>query len=206
MHENGGWEGAYHRYCFDGMNWQEGANLRNKFHRQLIEAGDVGERLKVSSEILCWGRMKPMDGALHDSLNRSLDLLSNGTGESLKQICSRRIATVSKIYEMWDPTKWVIYDSYCVRGLQWLVSPYLAAHSSPATEALLRFPWPAGRKGQPMQGFVRLGTEKQARLGFLYASWLCRAIAEQLNRSGRTDHFWEAFHVEMAAFQIGHEV
>jgi hypothetical protein len=57
-----------------------------------------------------------------------------------------------------------------------------------------------------VSGFPRLGTQQQARLGFIYASWLCRGIAEGLNENGNQQLQWQAYHIEMVAFQIGHEV
>jgi len=125
---------------------------------------------------------------------------------NLNQVCAERIASISKIYEMWNPAAWVIYDSYCAKGLQWLVSQLWNQNGNRTHANILKFPWPPGRVGAPVSGFPRLGTQQQARLGFIYASWLCRAIAERLNENGNQQLQWQAYHIEMVAFQIGHEV
>ena len=98
---------------------------------------------------------------------------------------------------MWSPASWVIYDSYCAKGLQWLVSQYWNQNGEQVHENFLRFPWPTGRVGAPVNGFPRLGTPRQARLGFIYASWLCRAIAEQLNDNENQALAWQAYHIEI---------
>jgi len=144
-------------------------------------------------------------------LQRSLHILNNLNHNNYENVYSGRIASMSKIYEMWHPANWVIYDSYCARGLQWLVSQWWNLPGNYNTyEDILRLPSPPGRAIRPVDGFPRLNTQHslQATLGFIYASWLCRAIATQLNIGGNhaQDITWQAYHIEMVAFQLGHEV
>jgi len=72
----------------------------------------------------------------------------------------------------------------------------------------LKFPLPRGRAVDPINGFPLLGSVRQTRLGFIYASWLWRTIANQLNEVGNhvLDFDWQAYHIEMVAFQLGHKV
>ncbi len=201
---DGGWLCALHRYQFEGINYIEGQDLRNEFHNTIINTNNIDERIVVANDILQWGNMLPLNENMASSLDASLNSLDNEENLNFEHICVDRIASISKVYEMWDPAKWIIYDSYCAKGLQQIVS-YLWHHNAHEVhDDLLRFPWPPGRVGAPVNGFPRLGTERQAKLGFVYASWLCRAIANTLNQN--QEDMWQAFHVEMVAFQLGHEV
>jgi len=203
-HENGGWLNALHRYNFEDMNHIDGQNQRNIFHNAIQNANNLNQRINVANEIMDWGNMLPLNENMMANLDMTLHSLDNDENLNLNNICVDRIASISKIYEMWDPAAWVIFDSYCAKGLQWLVSNMWGANNNKTHEDLLRFPWPPGRVGEPIDGFPRLGTERQARLGFIYVSWLCRAIAEILDHDQQEE--WQAYHVEMVAFQIGHEV
>jgi len=205
-HQRGGWWEALQRYQFQNMDYIAGQDVRMQFHELLVNAADLADLVAVSNQILRWSNMPHLNEQMENSLQESLIQLANENHGNLNQVCAKRIASISKIYEMWEPTEWIIYDSYCAKGLQWLVSQIWNQNDENANAILLRFPWPPGRVGGPVNGFPRLGTENQARLGFLYASWLCRAIAEQLNNNERHDLVWRAYHIEMVAFQIGHEV
>jgi hypothetical protein len=109
---------------------------------------------------------------------------------------------------MWDLDNWVIYDSYCARGLQWLISGLWQSIGHRTNERLLKLPWPPGRVGSPVAGFPRTAdtSPKQKRLAFIYGSWLCKAIAELLAAIDNNIFHWRPFHIEMIAFQLGHEI
>jgi hypothetical protein len=125
----------------------------------------------------------------------------------LPGIFLRRAATTSKIYAALHPERWVIYDSRVAVRLaalvrQWWDEENGGVHTS---SAFLRFPIPPGRAAiQERDGFPGLGTEKQARIAFFYASWLCRQIAARLDPDGEATPddrpHWTAQLVEMALF------
>lgn len=205
-HRLGSWWNTLQRYQFNGMNYLEGQNVRNCFHKQLVQAERPDERLCVANRILEWGKMPLLSASMERSLNDSLNALNNENTGIFDYLYSNRIASISKVYEMWNPALWVIFDSYCARGLQWLVGELWKVQGHEKHSNVLKIPWPPGRVGRPCEGFPHLGSVRQAKLGFLYSSWLCRAIANQLNQVGNQPIVWKAYHVEMVAFQIGHEV
>jgi hypothetical protein len=205
-HPFGDWWNALQRYQFNGMNYITGQNVRHQFHQQIVQALDLNQKIIVANQILEWGQMQPLSAEMEENLEGCLELLNNVNAGPFDQLYSDRIASISKVYEMWNPAAWVIFDSYCARGLQWLVSEFWNEQGGEIHANILRFPWPPGRVGQPWSGFPRLGSLQQARLGFLYSSWLCRAIANQLNQYEHQPITWQAYHIEMVAFQIGHEV
>lgn len=205
-HQLGNWWNALKRYNFNGANYIQGQNIRNDFHDQLLKAVDLNAKIVIANNILDWGNMNPLSKEMEIHLDKSLNILNNEHTGINDNLYSDRIASISKVYEMWNPNKWVIFDSYCARGLQWIISNYWTALGQDRHVELLRIPWPPGRVGQPLDDFPRLGTRKQAMLGFLYTSWLCRAIANKLNKNENNEIVWQAYHVEMVLFQIGHEV
>lgn len=106
---------------------------------------------------------------------------------------------------MWNPSHWIIYDSYSAKGLQWLISTYWQNQQQEIFPEYFRFPFPPGRAHTTLEGFPILGTPRQAALAFVYSSWLSRELANQLNNQ-EGDIDWQAYHVEMALFQLGHEI
>ena len=157
----------------------------------------------VAEEILDWGGMDPLSAEMTEELHHSLLALDQG-GEELLRIHSSRIASISKVYEMWSPHQWVIFDSYCARGLQWMIAAFCGEMEDNLSD-LVKLPCPPGRVCLPYEGFPVLGTENQARLGFIYCSWLARAIADSSNNNGYF-HGCSASHIEMVAFSIGHRI
>lgn len=205
--QEGGWKGLLERYHFGAANYVKGNNTRVIFHSHFLNASDRQSRTDVAKQILSWGRMPKLDEAMIKNMDNSLQLLNDDeVGEELHQLYARRISSMSKVYEMWNPDAFIIYDAYRVRGLQWIVSQYWGDTQEKSHESLLKFPWPKGRRGEKIEGFPVLSTPRQARLGFAYASWFCRSIAEQLNRKRPKRFPWRTFHIEMAAYQLGHEV
>ena len=203
------WLNTLSRYSFRDQNHQAGEVVRLQFNQALSSCSGPGELHTIANRILEWGGMAPLNAPMKKGLLPSLSTLrqlAGGASIDLHQLCVERLASITKIYEMWDLDNWVIYDSYGARGLQWLISGYWAAVGYKQNEGLLKLPWPPGRAGSPVAGFPRTATTapKQQRLGFVYGSWICKTIAERLGRSGEFQ--WRPYHVEMLAFQLGHEV
>jgi hypothetical protein len=205
------WANRLKRYSFREQDYRAGKEVRLQFNKAFSYCSSSRELHTVASEILEWGGMKPLNNSMKNDLQSSLSLLTSlakGESDNINQLCVERLASITKIYEMWDLNNWVIYDSYCVRGLQWLISNCWQSMAHSQNEDLLRLPWPPGRVGSPVSGFPRAadGAPKQKRLGFIYGSWLCEGIAEYLNRVCGNDLRWRPYHIEMLAFQIGHEI
>ncbi|HDH98429.1 MAG TPA: hypothetical protein ENF70_04795 [Deltaproteobacteria bacterium] len=205
------WGDTLRRYSFREYDYRRGEQVRLQFSSEISSCKETDELFDVSNKILKWGGMKPLNDDMKQGLKRSLsclDRLSEGKEVDLKELCVERLASITKIYEMWDLDNWVIYDSFCAIGLQWMVSDYWQSIGYRASEDLLKLPWPPGRSGSPLIGFPKTGdtAPNQKRLGFIYGSWLCKAIAEHLNASSGQSFRWRPYHIEMIAFQIGHEI
>jgi len=102
-------------------------------------------------------------------------------GGNWQNLVGTRIASTSKIYAMYSPRLWSMYDSRVGKGIQTIISRYDVLET---TSEYLDFPCPPGRNRGPIDGFRAVGTKRQAILGFLYGSWLFRVIANKLK--GRT--------------------
>ena len=203
----GGWPAALEKYTYRDSNSKEGQQLRLDFYEKFRNVSNTDEWRAVASEILDWGGMDPLS---IDELNAVLAttiILRDEEGDALTQIYSNRIASASKIYEMSNPHRWIIFDSYCAKGLQHLVHLHWTEHGE-VLPRFLRFPWPVGRVGKPTPGFPHLGAgpSRQSRLGFIYSSWFCRLVASRLNHLEIGNIQWSAYHIEMVAFQLGHEL
>ncbi len=209
----GFWYSLLKNYNFEGKGFKDGEAKRFRFH-ELLKKADGVKLVDVANLIMDWGNMKVVNEDMACSLQNSLDVLdrlSNGClndFEDVREVCVRRIASITKIYEMWDLDNWIIYDSYCVRGLQWFISNFWQFPKHEINKKYLLFPWPRGRKGEPVDGFPYIGDSapRQKQLGFIYSSWLCKCMANVLNRICFSHMQWRTFHVEMLAFQKGHEI
>jgi hypothetical protein len=204
------WQATLRRYSFRGSDYQQGEEVRLEFNEKLTTCTDR-ELFDVANEILEWGGMDSLTSVMKQKLRRGLaclNLLAKDETIDLNELCVERLASITKIYEMWDLDNWVIYDSYCARGLQWIISGLWQSLGHRANERLLKLPWPPGRVGSPVAGFPRAAdtSPKQKRLGFIYGSWLCKAIAERLTAIENSCFHWRPFHIEMIAFQLGHEI
>jgi hypothetical protein len=207
-----GWISHLHSYEWKGQGWREGVNARLKFHDRITNAQSHDDFDKVIRDILDWGEMKPFDNGKIRLLRKSLealDALRDKEHISMEDIFVDRIASSSKIYEMHDPNTWMIYDSRVSRGLASLVTAWWETKGHKWHKDLLRFPWPPGRGIEsPPHGFPRVArtAPNQARLGFIYASWLSGALASKIREITRTDDHglnWETYHVEMILFMLG---
>ncbi|MDD1777236.1 MAG: hypothetical protein LUQ65_03635 [Candidatus Helarchaeota archaeon] len=204
------WTETLRRYSFRHTDYQQGIETRLEFNEKITSCTDA-EFFAVVNEILEWGGMDSLTDEINQELRRSidcLDRLARNEIVTLNELCVERLASISKIYEMWDLDNWIIYDSYCARGLQWIVSSLWQSLGHRTNERLLKLPWPPGRVGSPFAGFPRTAdtAPKQKRLAFIYGSWFCKAIAERLITIENTSFNWRPFHIEMIAFQLGHEI
>lgn len=196
-------ETVLNRYSFGEMGRTEGEAVRAQYHNAIRQAQNDMDRIQIMNEIVGWGHMAALEVPLSNAVNATLNSLDHEKNLTIGDIEGLRIASLSKIYEMWNPSSWIIYDSYSAKGLQWLVSS-LWQHQVVLPE-YLRFPFPPGRAHTKLNGFPVLGSSRQAALGFVYSSWLARALADQLNNLDGWNG-WQAFHVEMTLFQLGHEI
>jgi hypothetical protein len=202
-----GWADMVEAHEWRGQGWRSAIRARHNFRRQIRDACGNERFGDVINAIACWGGVPPFAGddvgALHSAL-RALPRLDAGEAKALDDLVGRRIASTSKLYAMSDPDRWVIYDSRVARALALLVSSI-----GPVDETRTRFPQPPGRvPGRSLSGFPLLAASatRQAALAFVYASWLARGIADELNRRvipNPADVPWTALHVELALFTAG---
>ncbi len=162
------WTEALRRYSFRETDYQQGIETRLNFNER-IRSCTVVELFAAANEILQWGGMDSLTNEMNQELRVSLDCLDRIAGNeivNLNDLCVARLASITKIYEMWDLDNWVIYDSYCARGLQWLISNLWQSIGNRTNERLLKLPWPPGRVGAPIAGFPRTAdtAPKQKRL------------------------------------------
>jgi hypothetical protein len=202
-----------YRYKYSGgvADFQKGINTRLDFHRELRRALTIGnseELRSVVNRIMRWGGMKAYEKDMAEITNSFsiLDSLERGHGE-WKKLIGSRIASTSKIYAMYAPKIWSIYDSRVGRGIQTLVS--LHRGNSNSISKYLKFQSPPGRNRGPVAGFKAITSQTQAILAFLYTSWLFRAIASRLNSreillpEPLQNEAWSVYHIEMVFFMIG---
>ena len=114
--EYGSWEATLKNYSWQGQKFSDGETIRKDFNKKIRSPNE--NISYVMAEILEWGGMKAFDKGVELKVVESLKILDNENVVDLSKIYANRIASVSKIYEMWNPNKWIIYDSYCARGLQ----------------------------------------------------------------------------------------
>jgi hypothetical protein len=161
------------------------------------------------NDILDWGGMKPLAVPDRQRVLASLPLLDQAreAGAPLRAVYARRIASVSKVYATYDPDHWVIFDSRVGFALARLVGQWWQSLDDQPADTLLRFPTPPAQKERAVEGFPSLGADagNQARLGFCFASWLCRGLAERLNGQPGPQEGWRPVHVEMVLFTLGGE-
>ncbi len=169
----------------------------------LGEASDDRHRAAAASKIVTWGGLPALQPEVPHRVLDSLELLDRlaATGEQPQRaIYAGRITAVSKIYAMHAPSDWVIYDSRVARCLAMLVRKQFGSAQVPAE---LCFPQPQGRTGIRPEGFPALGTERQARLAFVYAGWFAQALASSIEAPCPAPGGWDTRHVEMALFMLG---
>ncbi len=115
-------------YAADNADFIRGIEKRLEFYRRLNEAlTQTNEQvLVVVNDIMRWGGLKSytidfipqIQQALH-----SLDEIENGNVANWENnLIGNRITAISKIFEMYRPKLWSIYDSRVGKGIQLLLS------------------------------------------------------------------------------------
>jgi hypothetical protein len=199
------WVGLLESYSWGGADWRAGLAARAAMHRRLVDVEDDDDFSSAIAAIAEWGGLRHLSGDELQAVRRSLPVLNQlgvTAGAPPPDLYTHRIAIVSKVYAMYSPFRWVIYDCRVARGLAVLVRMALRAHAVPDA---LRFPQPQGRTGSRPDGFPRLGAraDAQARLGFVYASWLAQDLAVRIGATCPDPSGRDARHVEMALFMLG---
>lgn len=202
-----GWRAHFLRYDWQGDDWAAGLHAREEMARSLAEARSVDELISAAQGIAAWGRMKDLstdEAKVIVAAFAVLDALAEGG--DWHQLHAGRIATSSKVYAMHDQDRWAIFDSRVGFALASLVDRFWAETGERAVPGLLGIPVPPGRVLRRLpDGFAQVATRRQAQLGFVYSSWLLRAIAESLDgsRVAPEGNRWRLRHVEMACFMLG---
>jgi len=204
------WLNTLHNYSFRGSDYLQGQTVRIEFNKELTSYTGNTQLFEIANRILGWGCLDPLSDSMRENLEASLNCLNTLAQDEdidLNNLCVDRLASITKIYEMWDIDNWVIYDSYCARGLEWLIAVYWKQIGYRQNEYQLLLPWTPGEVGTQVPGFPIAATSNQKRLGFIYGSWLCKVIAEHLTAMDISKSFhWRPYHIEMLAFQLGHEI
>lgn len=196
------WAGLLRRYWWNG-DWRAGISARRRFASLLCSAADDDRLLGAMDEIRSWGGLRPLGRRdLSAEVARSLsilDALAATDAAPPRDLCGTRIATTSKVYAMYDLRRWVIYDS----RVAWALASLLHDWSRDTAGPPIGFPQPQGRNGQPFPGAPASASARQGALAFVYASWLCRAIATRIDAVCPDASGWSATHVEMVLFTVG---
>jgi hypothetical protein len=195
------WAGLLRRYQWNG-DWRAGISARRRFASLLHSAADHDRLLGVMDEIRSCGGLRPLGRDLSAEVARSLsilDALAATDAAPPRDLCGTRIATTSKVYAMYDLRRWVIYDS----RVAWALACLLRDWSRDTPGPPISFPQPQGRNGQLFPGAPASASARQSALAFVYASWLCQAIATRIDGVCPDAAGWSATHVEMALFTIG---
>jgi hypothetical protein len=239
-----GWLDQFKRYKYNSGrgSWKDGVKDRCDFHKKLtsiVSKSNNQQLVNIANSIILdfGGIPERYKYELKDAggIRQALVILSNETNksglftppsiESLFNFTPRhRIASHSKIYEMFDPHKWAIYDARVATALVCLVWQFWKQKGVKIEPASLTFPVPSRNKRNWKRPhpdeFPRLyGYKKgQASLAFIYCSWLLRLVAEILradpkyscpattehaNEIAPLDANWQVHHVEMALWMLG---
>jgi hypothetical protein len=196
------WTALLTAYTWGGADWRAGLQARASMHERLVRAHSDEQRSGALAEIVAWGALPALSADAVRRVLASLSLLDApeaSTDAPSRDLYARRIPAVSKIYAMYSPSQWVIYDSRVARGLALLAIRFAEG----ATATVMRFPQPPGRTGGRPRGFPTLGSERQGRLAFTYASWFAREVASRISARCPDPDGWDARHVEMALFMLG---
>lgn len=132
--------------------WQNGANTRADFNNKLRASlsGNDQALVGIVNQIMEWGGMKPYGVGAAQKIRQALHALdAEGTAPTWNTqrasdiAVTRRVAARTKIFEMYDPDKWVIYDSRVATALACLTERRLK--SDPSSSSVIRWPIPQGR-------------------------------------------------------------
>jgi hypothetical protein len=231
-----GWVAQFRSYTYSRPGgssgtppWQEGVLKRAEFHKKLVRtlAGGNGVMIGTVNEIMKWGGLEPYPLSFAGDIREALHVLqhetksSPWTPEDLANLdAGGTIASLSKVYEMFDPHKWTIYDSRVATALACLVRHFWTGNNKEVDSDILCFPVPRRHKvgWRPPQGFPTVRGGHQGSKAFVYASWLLRQVAEILRNNPKygapptmgqprayspLDANWQVYHVEMALWMLG---
>jgi|GEM_PF-3411142 len=236
IHGRTGWVGQFSSYEWpphSSNTWKVGVLQRAKFYRGLVPSLNNNNRhmMKAVNQIRKWGipNSKPYQLRRAADIRKALNVLQSELVNSpwnQKDLGNflhtpGTIASMSKVYEMFDPHKWTIYDSRVANALACLVRKFWTKNNNKEVDAdILCFPVPPRRKvgWQPCEGFHGVTTRRQDCLAFVYASWLLRQVAEILRNNPKygvpptmgqpskcspLDANWQVYHLEMALWMLG---
>lgn len=211
--------------------WREGVLGRTRYPAKLRDSLDDNDVLiRMVNEIIVdfhkMGKPRGYPVKFADEIREALTALENElddlawSPEKLYDVGT--MASMSKVYQMLDPHRWTIYDSRVATALACLVRRYWDESGQEMDSGLIRFPVPSRqiRGWKRPQGFHSCSGSRQACLGFIYASWLLRQIAEVMRSELRygipptadiehaiqpLDGNWQVYHLEMALWMLGDE-
>lgn len=211
--EEGGWQGALARYRWLGYGLDLTLECRRRQGAALRSASDAAAWAVAVEHVREWsGSNLPFSVEDLVGLRSSCEILRHEPGDRFSELLLRRPATASKVYAGAWPGEWAVYDSRLGLRLTELVSRWWDEKREELASQVLRFPVPPSRGDQSLPPeFVTLGaqSERQARLGFVYVSWLCRLAARRLGEldislpgisCGPALDGWTVQLVEMALF------
>lgn len=201
------WPALVRGHNWRGQGWHDAVQNRERLSTRLASAASAQQFADAANAITRWGGMTPFSPNDLERLQVAVGALARidaGDKRALDDVLGRRIASTSKVYAMVDTSRWAIYDSRLARALALLV-----AYSGAVDVKLTALPQPPGRvAGRAAPGFPTLqaAATRQAALAFVYASWLIRGIAAELNARSIANPAgtpWTAMHVELALFTAG---
>lgn len=229
-----GWADHFTNYNYTG-GWQDGVRVRRDLHNDLTaNIGNDQALLRIANfTVNDFGGIKRLY-AINDliGIRRALVILWNEVSnppwfaQHRGYLCfsasTPRIASHSKLFEMFDPHKWTIYDSRVATAIICLVRHYWVASGHDVASDYLRFPVPPrnshGWRRPHSNQFSGVNTHMQGCLAFIYASWLLRRVAEILRANVSYGHppttqnpgvwapldaNWAVYGVEMALWMMG---
>jgi hypothetical protein len=232
VHGTSGWLNQLNSYNYSRHHtfvsttpvWQLGIIARDRFNVQLHSSDLTNMQLiNIVNGIMDWGGMKPYSLSSAVLLRNALDSLNSITPTTIltKTLIdslqlSGRIAARSKIFEMYDPTKWVIYYSRVANALACLTDRF-----TNYTPGILNWPIPTSRNRHftTPNGYKGCHIRQQGSLAFIYASWLSSMVANTLNQNMASfgnpsfncpagslniaASMWQTYHVEMVLWMLG---
>ncbi len=215
FYERRGWTAHLEAYDWKGRGWRETLRFREGWQEGLAS----NDRQAVEG-LLEWGHMDDLDPEATNTLLASrvaLDEIDAGRWEHIKRIPPNRIASISKVYSTAAMDSWSIYDSRVGHALAYAVDCWCRHTGEQGEAEILSLRVPRGRESatnsyvrQPPEAFSTLNERApmQARLSFIYSSWLIRCIALRLSK--RLDppvgsDRWRPVYVEMALFMLGYD-
>jgi len=220
--------------CGSGPIWKRGVLNRAKYHKKLKGSlcnNNDHHLIRVVNEIIIklHGMGAKSSCTLKDAprIREALNLLKSESGNlgwsPQKLYNLRRIAPMSKVYQMLDPHRWTIYDSRVATALACLVRRFWYVSGQEINSELMQFIYfcvPSRHNAQwsRPKGFHGCTTSRQACLAFIYASWLLRQVAEIMRSDSKygvpptinmqyaiqpLDGNWQVYHLEMALWMLG---